>query len=210
MRTVLVDYGASNLHSVARALEVAGLSPERCDDPRRAAGADVLVLPGQGHFGQAMTAFASSGFEPLVREHIAAGRPFLGICVGMQLLMEGSSEAPDVPGLGVLAGRVRRFPKGSVSVPQMGWNQIRRSGEPSALLDGIEDDAYVYFAHSYYVGFDGTDAPGATTRYGDVTFKSALSLGNLHATQFHPEKSQTVGLRILSNFRALAQRALEN
>lgn len=210
MRTVLIDYGASNLHSVQRALEVAGLEPERCDDPAAATPADLLVLPGQGHFGQAMRAFRDSGFEGVVRDHIASGRSFLGICVGMQLLMEGSSEAPDVPGLGILPGRVARFPQGRVSVPQMGWNQIHKSEPRPALLDGVADGAYVYFAHSYYVGFDDDRSPGATTTYGDVTFKSAISIGNLHATQFHPEKSQAVGLRVLANLKELARRALEN
>ncbi len=208
MRTVLIDYGASNLHSVGRALAAAGLEPERCDDPLRAAGADVLVLPGQGHFGQVMRAFRSSGFEPLVRDHIEAGKPFLGICVGMQLLMEGSTEAPGVAGLGLLRGEAKRFPAGHGSVPQMGWNQLHKVGD-APLLRGVENEAFVYFAHSYYVDFDDREAPGATTRYGDVTFKSALSLGALHATQFHPEKSQLVGLRILSNFHDLAHRAIE-
>ncbi|MEJ2667817.1 MAG: imidazole glycerol phosphate synthase subunit HisH [Deinococcales bacterium] len=208
MRTVLIDYGAGNLHSVERALEHAGLAIERCAEPADAAGADALVLPGQGHFGQVMSAFRASGFEPLVRAHLASGRPFLGICVGLQLLLEASEEAPDVPGLGLLAGTARRFPAAGVSVPHMGWNQIVRHRRP-ALLEGIEDGAFVYFAHSYYVAFDDLDVPGAVTEYGPVTFKSALSDGALHATQFHPEKSQAVGLRVLANFARLAAAALE-
>jgi len=207
MRTVLIDYGAGNLHSVERALQHSGLAVERREDPRDAAGADVLVLPGQGHFGQVMTAFRASGFEPLVREHVRAGRPFLGICVGLQLLLEASEEAPDVPGLGLLPGTARRFPAGGVSVPHMGWNQIVRRHDP-ALLEGVADDAFVYFAHSYYVGFEDLDVPGALTRYGSVTFKSAISYGALHATQFHPEKSQAVGLRVLANFARLATEAV--
>jgi glutamine amidotransferase len=208
MRTVLIDYGAGNLHSVERALQRAGLAVERHDDPRLAAGADVLVLPGQGHFGQVMTAFRTSGFEPLVREHVRAGRPFLGICVGLQLLLDASEEAPDVPGLGLLPGTARRFPADGVSVPHMGWNQIRRHRDP-ALLQGIADDAFVYFAHSYYVSFDQLDVPGALTRYGPVDFKSAISHGALHATQFHPEKSQAVGLTVLANFARLARATVE-
>lgn len=203
----VIDYGAGNLHSVMKALERAGLQPRRVQRPDEAAGAGALVLPGQGHFGQAMAAFRASGFEPLLREHLAAERPFLGICVGLQLLLEGSEEAPGVAGLGVLPGRARRF-RGAVRVPQMGWNQIRRVGEPP-LLDGIPDGAYVYFANSFYapsIVEDG-EAPGATTCYGEVTFKSAVSLGNLHATQFHPEKSQRVGLRVLANFAAAARAA---
>ncbi|HKI56081.1 MAG TPA: imidazole glycerol phosphate synthase subunit HisH [Longimicrobiales bacterium] len=208
MRTVLIDYGASNLHSVERALQRAGLAAQRVADPGDAAGADVLVLPGQGHFGQVMRAFRASGFEPLVRAHVAAGRPFLGICVGLQLLLEASEEAPDVPGLGLLPGTARRFPAGTVSVPHMGWNQIARLRRP-ALLQGIDDGAFVYFAHSYYVAFDDLDVPGAVTEYGGVTFKSAISRGALHATQFHPEKSQAVGLRVLENFARLAADAVE-
>lgn len=203
MRTVLIDYGAGNLHSVERALGRAGLAVERRDLPADAAGAEVLVLPGQGHFGQVMTAFRASGFEPLVRDHIRAGRPFLGICVGLQLLLEASEEAPEVPGLGLLPGTARRFPPAGVSVPHMGWNQITRHRQP-ALLEGIQDGAFVYFAHSYYVAFDDLDVPGAVTEYGPVAFKSAISHGALHATQFHPEKSQRVGLRVLANFARLA------
>lgn len=203
MRTVLIDYGAGNLHSVERALAAAGLEPRRSSDPALGADADVLVLPGQGHFGQVMRAFHASGFEPVVREHIRAGRPFLGICVGLQLLVEASEEAPGVPGLGVLPGVARRFPQGRDSVPQMGWNQIRARGAPP-LLEGIPDGAFVYFAHSYYLAFDQLDVPGAVTSYAGVEFKSAVSSGALHAVQFHPEKSQRVGLRLLANFRRLA------
>lgn len=208
MRTVLIDYGAGNLHSVERALQWTGLAVERHDDPRLAAGADVLVLPGQGHFGQVMTAFRASGFEPLVRDHVRAGRPFLGICVGLQLLLEASEEAPAVPGLGLLPGTARRFPAEGVSVPHMGWNQIRRHGHP-ALLRDVPDNAFVYFAHSYYAGFEHLEVPGALTHYGPVRFKSAISHGALHATQFHPEKSQDVGLRVLANFARLAAAAVE-
>lgn len=202
MRTILIDYGAGNLHSVEKALSRAGLDPVRTADPDVAADADALVLPGQGHFGQVMRSFRASGFEPVVREHLARGRPFLGICVGLQLLLEGSEEAPGIAGLGVLKGIVRRFPKG-VSVPQMGWNQLHKRGEP-ALLHGVEDGAFAYFAHSYYAELEAAEG-GAVTHYGGVAFLSAVSLGRLHATQFHPEKSQRVGLAILENFRRLAQ-----
>ena len=202
MSTVLIDYGAGNLHSVHKALQKAGFVVERSADPAAAARADALVLPGQGHFRQVMEAFLASGFEPVVRDHLAAAKPFLGICVGLQLLMEGSEEAPGLPGLGVIRGRVKRFSAEGVSVPQMGWNSIHPYGDPP-LLDGIEDGAFCYFANSYYVDF-AADIPGATTRYGSVTFKSAVSQAHLHATQFHPEKSQAVGLRILGNFRRLA------
>lgn len=206
MRTVLIDYGAGNLHSVSKALEAAGLPVSLVSEPSQAAGADVMVLPGQGHFGQVMRSFAASGFEPVVREHLAAERPFLGICVGLQLLMEGSEEAPDVPGLGILPGRVRRFPVRGPSVPQMGWNRVSKVGDPSLLAD-LPDGFHAYFAHSYWVDFDEPGLSGGRTRYGNVTFLSAVSRGTLHATQFHPEKSQRAGLRVLGSFAALARRA---
>ncbi len=207
MHVVLIDYGAGNLPSVAKALIAAGVAVERSSDPRRAAAADALVLPGQGHFGQVMEAFRSSGFEAVVREHIGAGKPFLGICVGLQLLVHGSEEAPGVPGLGVLPGRVVRFPEGDVSVPHMGWNALHPFGD-APLLTGVADGAHAYFAHSYVVAFDdaATGFPaGATTTHGTTRFLSAVSRGALHATQFHPEKSQGVGLRILANFAEAAR-----
>jgi len=207
VRTVLIDYGAGNLHSVDKALAVAGLPAETVSDPSRAEGADVLVLPGQGHFGQVMASFAASGFEPLVRAHVAADRPFLGICVGLQLLMEGSEEAPDVPGLALLPGRVRRFPPGGPSVPQMGWNRVWKVGDP-ALLATVPDGFHAYFANSYWVDFDEPGLVGGRTRYGDVEFLSAVSRGSVHATQFHPEKSQRAGLRILRAFGDAARSAL--
>lgn len=203
MKTVLIDYGAGNLHSVHKALLRSGIDVEVSDDPERATNADALVLPGQGHFGQVMRSFLASGFEPVVRRHLAARRPFLGICVGLQLLLDGSEEAPDMPGLGVLPGTVRRFPKG-LRVPQMGWNRIRKCGN-SPLLEGIDDGSHVYFANSYFAEFD-SRLDGAETTYGDVRFLSAVSAGNLHATQFHPEKSQRVGLEILANFNRSARR----
>ena len=200
-KTVLVDYGAGNLHSVHKALLRAGLSVTLTDDPAEARDAHALVLPGQGHFRQVMEAFLASGFEPALRRHLAEEKPFLGICVGLQLLMERSEEAPGVAGLGALKGEVKRFNGATVSVPQMGWNQIYPYGDPP-LLAGVPAGAFVYFANSYYVDF-AADIPGATTQHGAVRFKSAVSQGHLHAAQFHPEKSQEVGLRVLENFRKL-------
>ncbi len=202
VKVALLDYGASNLHSVYKALQKSGAEVEIAADPAVVERVDALVLPGQGHFRQVMEAFLASGFEGVVRAHIVAEKPFLGICVGLQLLMDGSEEAPGVPGLGLLPGTVKRFPKG-VSVPQMGWNQLFKTGDP-ALLEGIPDGAFAYFANSYYVEFEDESVPGATTEYGGVSFKSAVSAGQLYATQFHPEKSQAVGLKVLANFCALA------
>lgn len=196
-RTLLIDYGSGNLHSAAKALAAVGLEPEVSADPDRARNADLLVLPGQGHFGQVAGAFAASGFTEPVLAHLAAGKPFLGICVGLQLLFESSEEAPDVPGLGLLPGRVRRFPASALPVPHMGWNTLEPLGA-SPLVVGLSPLDRVYFVHSYYPEV-WPDLVGATTAYGEVRFASALSRDNLHATQFHPEKSGPVGLRILAN-----------
>lgn len=204
LSTVVIDYGAGNLHSIARALSHVGCAVRVEADPARAAGAELLVLPGQGRFGQVARAFKASGFEPMVREHLAADRPFLGICVGLQLLLDSSEEDPDEPGLGIVAGAVKRF-TGAVSVPQMGWNTLTTVGA-GPLLEGVPNGSYVYFANSYYAA-PTLDAPGAVTTYGPTTFRSAFSLGSLHAVQFHPEKSQTVGLRILANVRDAARTA---
>jgi imidazole glycerol-phosphate synthase subunit HisH len=203
MKTILIDYGAGNLHSVHKALEKAGLVVTVSSNPALAATADTLVLPGQGHFRQVMEAFLASGFEPVVRQHIAEQKPFLGICVGLQLLMEASEEAPGLTGLGIIKGKVARFPEGLDSVPQMGWNQLRVQGKP-ALLEGVAEGAFVYFCNSYYVQFE-EDLPGASSSYAGVSFKSAISNGPLNATQFHPEKSQQVGLMILQNFKRIAE-----
>ena len=202
MKTVLIDYGAGNLHSVHKALVASGFDVEVSNEPDRAAQADVLVLPGQGHFGQVIGAFLASGFEPVVQHHIQAQKPFLGICVGLQLLMRSSEEAPDVAGLGILQGEVRRFRGDDISIPQMGWNQFYSYKQP-ALLEGLPDGSFAYFANSYYVSMD-EDVAGATTTYGNTSFKSVISQGPLNATQFHPEKSQQVGLKILGNFRKIA------
>jgi imidazole glycerol-phosphate synthase subunit HisH len=203
MKTVLIDYGAGNLHSVYKALQKARFQVLLTSKPEDAEDADALVLPGQGHFRQVMESFLESGFEEVVRSHLAAQKPFLGICVGLQLLMEASEEAPGVPGLGAIKGHVKRFPE-LESVPQMGWNQLQKHHQPE-LLDGIPDGAFVYYANSYYVTFDDPTLPGATTTYSGVTFKSAVSKGALNATQFHPEKSQSVGLKVLTNFRRIAE-----
>lgn len=197
MRTLLIDYGSGNLRSAAKALEAAGFNVIVSADPSDAPGADALVLPGQGHFRQVMEAFAASGFEDALREHVAAGRPFLGICVGMQILFEGSEEAPGVPGLGLLPGVNRRFPRSQLPVPQMQWNTLQAVGD-SPLMRGLGANPYAYFVHSFFAPA-GSVQDGAETEYGP-RFQSLLSQNNVHATQFHPEKSQAVGLKILANF----------
>ena len=200
MEVILVDYGAGNLHSVSKALNAAGIKATTTSSPTAATTADALVLPGQGHFRQIMQSFNRSGFEPIVRNHLAANKPFLGICVGLQILVESSEEAPGLPGLGLIKGTAKKFTGQHITVPQMGWNQVFKRGDPSLLKD-IPDGSYAYFANSYFVDFTDNLLTGATTTYGDTVFLSVISNGNLHATQFHPEKSQNFGLSVLNNFR---------
>ncbi|MEW6422603.1 MAG: imidazole glycerol phosphate synthase subunit HisH [Deinococcota bacterium] len=197
---LLLDYGAGNVRSAAKALERAGMRVRLSDDPAAVPHAPALIVPGQGHFRQVMEAFDTSGFHGPVLEAARAGVPLLGICVGMQMLLTGSEEAPGTPGLNLIPGTVRRFtPVPGRKVPQMGWNSLDKVGD-SPLLRGLACPAYAYFVHSYYVPLDVEVDAGAITEYG-VPFWAALSRDNLHATQFHPEKSGAVGLAILERFR---------
>lgn len=201
-RVLLLNYGAGNIRSAAKALERAGMTVQVSADPTDVAGADALVIPGQGHFRQVMEAFEESGFHAPVMQAAQSGKPILGICVGMQLLFTNSEEAPGVSGLNLIPGTVKKFqPAPDLKVPQMGWNALERRGQ-SPILHGLGPDAYAYFVHSYYVPLDTPIQNGAVTRFG-VPFWSALSHGNIHATQFHPEKSGEVGLHILRQFGQL-------
>ena len=193
MKALLIDYGSGNLRSAAKALEAAGFAVSVSSDPRACPEASLLVLPGQGHFGQVMAAFRASGFVERVLDHIQKGLPFLGICVGMQILYQESEEAPGVKGLGLFPGVVRRFPRGRV--PQMGWNRVRLEG-PFASLSG----RHFYFANSFF----GPLAPEAlgVGEYEGTPFTALLVRENLLAPQFHPEKSGRAGLAFL----ALARR----
>lgn len=199
---LLLDYGAGNVRSAAKALERAGMQVTVSRDPAQVQAASALVIPGQGHFRQVMEAFEHSGFHDPVMHAAGSGKPILGICVGMQLLLTDSEEAPGVPGLNLIPGTVRKFQAAPhLKVPQMGWNALARRGD-APLLRGLGDDAYAYFVHSYYVPLEVPVEHGAVTEYG-VPFWSAFSLGNIHATQFHPEKSGAVGLAILEQFGKL-------
>ncbi len=201
-RVVLLDYGAGNLRSVARAFLHGGAEVVLTDDPAVARGAERLVLPGQGHFGQCMTRLEERGLGDAVREHVAAGRPFLGICVGMQLLYEASDEAPGVPGLGFLAGTVRRIPT-DLPLPHVGWNAVEfiRRAEADPVLEGVAGPAprWFYHVHSYAVLDDDNEQVLGRCRY-DASFASIVGSGSVWGIQFHPEKSQEDGLRILENF----------
>lgn len=197
---LLLDYGAGNVRSAAKALERAGMRVRVSDDPGDVPHASALVVPGQGHFRQVMEAFDTGGFHGPVTEAARAGVPLLGICVGMQMLLSDSEEAPGVPGLNLIPGTVRKFRAApGHKVPQMGWNALERVGDPP-LLRGLNGPAYAYFVHSYYVPAEVSVEHGALAEYG-VPFWAALSAGNLHATQFHPEKSGAVGLALLERFR---------
>lgn len=195
-RVAVLDYEAGNLHSAHKALVRAGADAFVTSDPDEADGADGLFVPGVGHFGQCVAQFRAAGFDRLVASWKDTGRPVLGVCVGMQILYDGSEEAPDVPGLGVLPGRTVRLPAG-VRVPHMGWNVVRAVRD-DPLLDGV-DGSFVYFVHSYYAQPDVDAHVVATCAYGPG-FPCVVRVGSVAATQFHPEKSSTVGGRLLANW----------
>jgi glutamine amidotransferase len=197
----VVDYGMGNLRSVEKAIARTGAAVRVTSDAREIREARGVVLPGVGAFGACMENLAIRGLVEPVRDAVASGRPFLGICLGLQLLFEESEEFGPVRGLGILPGRVVRFGGSALDglkIPQMGWNRLkirRTAGE----LAGIDDGAYVYFVHSYYVVPSQPDLVAATTDYG-VEFTAAIAWRNVFACQFHPEKSQAIGLRLLANF----------
>jgi glutamine amidotransferase len=198
----IIDYGMGNLRSVQKGIERVGFAAEVTRDANRIAAAPGVVLPGVGAFGACMDNLRSYGLADTVRTVVRRGTPFLGICLGMQLLFEESEEFGPVPGLGIFPGRVVRFADSpGLKVPHMGWNQIRKHQQPPHLR-GVPDGAYVYFVHSYYVVPTDAALTATSTEYG-IGFTSAIAHGNVFATQYHPEKSQAVGLKILENFGQL-------
>jgi len=201
----VLDYGIGNLRSAEKALQHLGADARLVADPDEASAADALVLPGVGAFGPCARALRASGLEPVARAALEEGRPFLGICVGFQLLYEGSDESPGTDGLGVLPGVVRALPAG-VKRPQMQWNRLARvAGSTSAMLQGLAPAPWAYFVHSYAP--EGGPDVVATCDYGG-TVVAAAERGRLWGAQFHPEKSGAVGLAILGNFVALAEQAV--
>ena len=197
----IVDYDMGNLRSVQKAFEKVGASAKITRDPEVIAAAAGLVLPGVGAFGVCMEKLTGYRLTGPIKDFIASGRPFLGICLGLQLLFEESMEFGSKKGLGILKGRVLRFPSTDLKVPHMGWNSVRFQKD-SRLMKGLNDNAYFYFVHSFYVKPE-EEVALCTTDYG-LEFCSAVERGNIFATQFHPEKSQNDGLKILENFTRIS------
>ncbi|MGL5873732.1 MAG: imidazole glycerol phosphate synthase subunit HisH [Xenococcaceae cyanobacterium] len=201
MTTVaVIDYDMGNLHSACKGLEKAGATPHVTDSPEDLAKADAIVLPGVGAFDPAMQHIRSRHLEQPIKEAIASGKPFLGICLGLQILFEGSEEGNE-PGLGIVPGYVRRFlSEPGITIPHMGWNQLEFTQLNLPLWQNLGVDPYVYFVHSYYVDPIDPTVRAATVTHGSQTVTAAIAKDNLIAVQFHPEKSSDNGLKILSNF----------
>lgn len=198
----IVDYGMGNLRSVQKAFEKLGHAAEICDQPSQLSGVEKLVLPGVGAFRDAIHEVRRREFVSPILDHLAAGKPFLGICLGLQMLFDVSYEDGEWPGLGIIPGKVVRFQdQPGLKIPHMGWNQLQITGEPP-LLANIPRDAHFYFVHSYHVVPTDRSVVIAESEHGE-RFVAAIGRGNLWATQFHPEKSQKHGLQLLANFAAM-------
>jgi imidazole glycerol-phosphate synthase len=194
----VLDYGGGNVGSVIKAIEYLGLTAERVDKAVDLQRAEKVIFPGQGHFGAMMKGLADREMLDPLRDVFSAGKPFLGICLGLQALYQSSEEAPGVPGLGILPGSVQRF-EGIFKVPHVGWSQLTLRPE-SKLFRGVADGSFVYFCHSYYGPV--TPEASAVTEYGQK-FSSGVEMNNVWAVQFHPEKSSEVGLQVMRNFLEL-------
>ena len=202
MKITIIDYGMGNLHSAAKALEKVGAQVTVTRDPELVRQADKVILPGVGAFGDCMKNLNERGLAPVIHEVIAAGKPFLGICVGLQMLFEGSEEDPGVAGLGIFKGLVRKITAPGLKIPHMGWNNLEYRTS-SSLFQGLPPAAYVYFVHSFHAVPTDESCITAVTDYGgQVT--AAVGRGLVQAVQFHPEKSSAVGLKILANFKEMS------
>lgn len=202
MKLGVIDYGAGNLRSVLNTFEAAGVTGHLVRTPEDAADVTHLVLPGVGAFGDCAEKLRRQGLEPLIRTWIEQDRPFLGICVGYQVLFERGEEDAQVPGLGIFRGSVVRFPESELKVPHMGWNRLILTNSADPIWKDMGEDPYFYFVHSYYPQPEDDSLAAAFCTYG-VRFAAAIRRGNLVATQFHPEKSQKLGVKLLENFVAL-------
>ena len=202
LNVAVIDYDAGNTLSVTRALEKVGARVDLTADPERVARADAVVLPGVGAFGDCVRKLAERGMDEACREAYAGGKPLLGVCVGLQVLFEGSEESPGAAGLGILPGKVVRFDGGELKVPHMGWNQLD-AARAHPVLEGLDGDAF-YFVHSYYPEPEREDDLLGTAEYG-ARFCAAAGRENLAAVQFHPEKSSRAGLRLYENFLTWAR-----
>lgn len=196
--TTIVDYGAGNIRSVQNTLDELGAPYVVTNEPEVVSRAEKIILPGVGHFGQMIQAIDRLSLRDVLLDRIQAGVPFLGICIGLQCLFESSEEAPEAKGLGIFSGSIKRF-AGDARIPHMGWNSIS-AARPAKLLKGIDNDAFTYFAHSYYAPL--IEATAATCTY-IQPYTAVIEQKNIHAVQFHPEKSGPVGLRVMANFLAL-------
>lgn len=198
----IIDYDAGNIRSVEKAVRYLGKEVTVTSEPEEILAADRVILPGVGAFGDAMKRLHAMGLVEVIRQAADRGTPFLGICLGLQLLFEKSEESPGVPGLGLLQGEILRLPElPGLKVPHIGWNSLKYPN-PGRLFRGIPEDSYVYFVHSYYLRAQDEGIVTATTEYGTLVHASVES-GNLFACQFHPEKSSETGLTILENFLSI-------
>jgi glutamine amidotransferase len=198
----IVDYGAGNIKSVENAVRYLGHEAVLTRDPAVILSADHVILPGVGAFGDAMARLRRYGLEEVLKETVKRGIPFLGICLGLQLLFESSEESPGAQGLGILKGHILRIPDGEGrKVPQIGWNDLTYPN-PGKLFAGLPEGTYVYFVHSYYLRAEDPSIVTARTRYG-VDIDASVESGNVFACQFHPEKSEAAGMKILQNFLAI-------
>lgn len=208
VQIAVIDYDMGNLHSACKGLEKAGATPQVTDSAREIAAADAVVLPGVGAFDPAMQHLRSRHLEQPIHDAIASGKPFLGICLGLQLLFDGSDEGSE-PGLGVIPGQVRHFrPEPEITIPHMGWNTLDFAQPEHYLWQGLGAHPYAYFVHSYYAAPTDATVNAATVTHGSQTVTAAIARDNLAAMQFHPEKSSTVGLKILANFVAQVRTAV--
>jgi glutamine amidotransferase len=198
-RIGLIDYGSGNLRSVAKALEAVGAEPQQIASGPIPDGLDALVLPGVGSFGDSVRHLQVRGLFQPIRDWLTSQKKFLGICLGYQLLFQGSEESPGVEGLGVFEGTVQRFRSSDLKVPQIGWNRIAWTEKAYERFPGLPGEPFVYFVHSYYPVPEKRCIIAATAKYGEE-FAAAIVADNLLATQFHPEKSQENGLAILRQF----------